>query len=107
MKKEQKQLKQIKLNQYLDWSYGVSIQKMKQDLHMLENIGATHISIALVDDFGGGESISIEPIMERLETDEEFKERVKLNKIRIEEAKKRELDLFNKLKAKYESKSEK
>lgn len=88
----------IRVPHYLDWYYGVEISKIRKDLDDLEKMGVSSI---LIDSYDDG--IEIYAYKERLETDEEYERRITLNKVQEESRLKRERELYEKLKLKYES----
>jgi len=90
----------FKIKYDLDWSYSVSIAKMKEDLYELEKLGATHIDIE-IDYCYDDTFISIESISRRIETDEEFKKRCDENNSRITLNRNRELEQLRILQLKY------
>lgn len=100
-----KEVRKIKIEYPLEWTYGVEIKKIREDLEALEKLGATHVEI------DGGISydvayVEIGAYTERLETDEEFSTRVaRLNKVK-NELMRRELEQLARLKLKYETVAE-
>ena len=85
----------------LDWGYGISIEEIKKDIKLLEDIGATGIDITLEDEWGN-DFLSIVAFTNRLETDKEFSERLNLNNKEKEDQKIHELKMLEILKNKYE-----
>ena len=85
------------------WTYGVEIKKLKEDLETLEGLGVTHVDIEAEDNYGCA-YIYIKAIQERVETKKEFEERVGKLKEYEEAQERRELEVYNKLKAKYDGK---
>ena len=83
-----------------DWVYGVEIKKLRQDLDELEKLGATVIDIE-AEEYYGSVSVTIEAYVDRLETDQECKDRVDEENRRQEDQKRRDLEQLEKLKAKY------
>ena len=83
-----------------DWTYGVTIEKLRRDLDELEKLGVTEIEIKADNSYGCA-SIEIEAFTNRLETDEEFQERVDREDQHKEDIKRRELAELEKLKLKY------
>ena len=71
----EKQIRKFRVNFDFNWTYGVEIKKLKEDLETLEKLGVTEIEIEAEDNWGAP-SVTIEAFTERLETDEEFKERL-------------------------------
>ncbi len=93
--------KTIKLNYYLNWTYGVEIKQIREDLDAVEKLGATHIDI----DYGerwGDPYVDIDAFYKRLETDEEYEMRMRETKAKEDLEKQRELHLLENLKKKYE-----
>jgi len=84
----------------LNWIYSVSIEQIKKDLIALEKMGATHISIEPYETFGEVD-VHIEAEARRLETDEEYNERILEEQKRELIHKQYEIRTFNKIKAKY------
>lgn len=95
-----KEVRKFKVDFNFNWTYGVEIKKLKQDLEELEKLGVTEIEIEAVDDYGSA-SVTIEAFTNRIETDDEFNLRVNENKKRKQDLKKRELEQLEKLKLKY------
>ena len=95
-----KKLRIFDIKYNLNWSYSVSIEKMKKDLITLEKMGATHISIEPYETFGEAE-VHIEAEARRLETDEEYNERTLEEQERELINKQYEIRTFNRIKAKY------
>ena len=95
----EKQIRRFKVNFDFDWTYGVEIKKLKEDLETLEKLGVTEIEIEAEDD-----SVTIKAFAERLETDEEFNERLDKEKKIKEHLVLTELRELERLKAKYDTK---
>lgn len=93
-----KQKNRFKINYYPSWTYGVSINQMKEDLKELEKLGADQIDIELVNEYYGGSSISITASGIRWETDEEMAKRINEEKAREEQQKEYDLKAFEALK---------
>lgn len=100
MSKEKKQVKKVQVDHYLDWTYGVTIEKLRKDLDILEGLNVSEI---LIDKDWDGD-IQTVAYTTRLETDIEYEKRVKEERLRKEALKLRELQYLEKLKKKYESK---
>ena len=96
----EKEVRRFKVDYSLDWVYEVEISKLRADLDAIEALGATHVEIesCIIYDCS---YVTIEPVSEHLETDEEFKARVKREEKRQSEIKRRELEQLDKLKSKY------
>lgn len=61
----------------LDWGYGMEISEMKKEIEELEKLGATHVIFEPGIEWGDCPTLSTFAVCRRLETDEEFAERVK------------------------------
>ena len=96
----EKEVRRFKVDYSLDWEYGVEVSKLRADLDAIEALGATHVEIESNISYDCS-YVTIEPISEHLETDEEFKERVEEVEKRQSEIKRRELEQLEKLKSKY------
>ena len=96
----EKEVRRFKVDYSLDWEYGVEISKLRADLDAIEALGATHVEIEGFISYDCA-YVTIEPISEHLETDEEFKARVEEVEKRQSEIKRRELEQLEKLKSKY------
>jgi len=90
----------FKVDYYLDWEYGVEISKLREDLDAIEKLGATHVEIDSSISYDCAYT-TIEAISERIETDEEQKERLDKEQRRKDDIERRELEQLNKLKEKY------
>ncbi len=93
----EKIFKYFKMRKYINWDdfNEVSIDKVLKDLQELKELGCTHIILESEN------QISINPLIYRKETDEEFQYRLKLETIREEAIKKQELQQLEILKKKY------
>jgi hypothetical protein len=78
------------------WVYGVTLQEIKNDIQEMEKLGVNYIDI--FEDYG---SIVCKAQIERLETDEEFKDRINKESVNRALVKERELKMLQELKAKY------
>ena len=96
----EKEIRVFEVDYSLDWEHRVEISKLRADLDAIEALGATHVEIesSIMYDCA---YVTIEPVSEHLETDEEFKARVKEVEQRQSEIKRRELEQLEKLKSKY------
>lgn len=75
-----KEIIEINIEEYLSWTYGVKISKIREDLDRLEKLGATDINIEY-GEMWDTSYCDITAVEQRLETDEECQERTnKLNK---------------------------
>ena len=96
-----KKIKRIfKVDYPFDWKCGVKISRIKHDIEELEKLGATHIEIDTEDEYGET-YLTIKALSERIETDEEAKQRISEEKKEQEETKRRELEELDRLKSKY------
>lgn len=95
-----KQLRRFNVPFDFNWAYGVEIKKLKDDLDILEKLGATEIEIEVQESYGSA-SVSIEAFTHRIETDEEYNTRINKENERQEDIKRRELAELEKLKSKY------
>ena len=95
-----KQVRRFKVDFDFNWTYGVEIKKLKEDLDTLEKLGVKEIEIEAEDSYGSA-SVTIEAFMNRIETDEECKSRIDKENQRQEDIKRRELAELEKLKSKY------
>lgn len=92
-----RQIKDEVIDCYLDWKYTqVSLSEIREDLERLESLGVTHIEFDTID-----HELSIKPIRQREESDEEFNKRLQFIKEREEAIKKQELQQLEILKKKY------
>jgi len=85
---------------YFNWEYGVSIEKIKEDIAEMEKLGANEILIEPCDDYGDM-SIYTEAVNRREETDEEYEERLKLIAVATKRAEDAEKKKYEELKKKY------
>lgn len=99
----EKQIRRFKVNFDFDWTYGVEIKKLKEDLETLEKLGVTEIEIEAEDNWGSP-SVTIEAFTKRLETDEEFSERIRMKEQTKKSFEQMELEQYERLKAKYDTK---
>jgi hypothetical protein len=96
----EKRVKRFEVPFNFEWTYGVTIEKLREDLDELEKLGVKEIDIQ-VEECWGSNSVTIEAFIEREETDEEFQIRLNIENKRQEEIKRRDLELLEKLKLKY------
>ena len=92
--------KQFKVDYSLEWTYGIEITKLREDLDALEKLGATHVDIDSYESYGCS-YVEIEAKCERFETDQEFENRTNEIKRQEQITKDRELAELEKLKLKY------
>ena len=96
----EKQIRRFEVPFNFNWTYGVSIEKMREDLDALEKLGAKEILIEAGQDYDYP-FVTLEAYVERLETDEELEERLREDGLRRDLIKQRELEHFEKIKLKY------
>jgi hypothetical protein len=96
----EKQVRRFKVDFDFNWTYGVEIKKLREDLDTLEKLGVTEIEIEAEENYGGA-SVTVEAFINRIETDEECKARIDKENQRQEDIKRRELAELEKLKSKY------
>jgi hypothetical protein len=96
----EKEVRNFKIDYSLNWTYGVEIKKLREDLEALEKLGATHVEIEPGISYDCP-YVEINAMCERIETDEEFKARIDEVNRRQEENKRRELEQLERLKLKY------
>ena len=82
---------------------GVPLSQIKDDIEKLEKQGITHINIELANYYDNSQYISIETVIQRLETDEELEERVNIEKAKWKKIEDREFFEFLRLKNKFEN----
>lgn len=96
----EKQIIDVVINPNLEWGYGIELQKLKKDIELLEQLGVTHVEIS-ADDYYGCATLEIKAICRRLETDEEYDQRIIKERDELLKRERYELELFEKLKKKY------
>jgi len=96
----EKKLRIFDIKYDLNWIDRVPIKEIKEDLIILEKLGATHISIDPYETFGEVD-VHIEAEAVRLETDKEYNKRILEEQERELIHKQYEIRTFNKIKAKY------
>jgi len=84
----------------LEWKYRVEISQIKKDIEELEKLGATHVELDIEYEYGDS-YIGIKALSNRLETDDEYEQRIDKQNKRQEEMKRRELEQLYELKSKY------
>lgn len=91
----------IEVNYDLEWLYGAELSQIKKDVEELEKLGVTHVNIDYVTSYDVTYIIT-NPIIRRLETDEEFNKRKEEQELMKLVQKQKELKILAELKAKYE-----
>ena len=97
---EKKLTRDFNVNYNLDWTYGVEIKKIREDLDAIEKLGATHVNIESSVEYDGSVT-TIEVISRRIESDEEHKARIEKENQRFEDNKRRDLEQLARLKKMY------
>jgi len=92
--------RRFKIDYPLDWTYGIDIKKLREDLDAIEKLGATHVEIEPYESYGSA-GVEIQAVADRLETDEEYKARIDAKVKRDEDTKRYELAQLEALKLKY------
>lgn len=95
-----KQVRNFKVDFNFDWTYGVEISKLREDLDALEKLGVTHVDIEPELSYDCA-YVEIEAHCNRIETDEEYKQRIDEQKRRDDEVMRRDLEQLQKLQEKY------
>lgn len=85
----------------LDWEYLVTIEEIKKDIVELEKLGANIVQID-TEEIGGELFVKIKAFSERLETDEEYNDRISKENEKLKELERNELAALNRPKSKYE-----
>jgi len=101
MQSNRKNLLRKPIEYQLDWIPGVRISSIREDLDAIEKLGATHINIKYGPSHGDDAYCDIDAVCERLETDEEYAERLAKLKFREDMRKESELSQLKKLRLKY------
>ena len=101
MESNEKKLISAPIYHSLHWTHGVSIIKVREDLDIIEKLGATHINIDYGAHHGDDSYCDIDAVCERLETDEECSERLAEIQRREDMRKESELSQLKKLRLKY------
>lgn len=81
---------------YFDWDYMTPIERIKKDIVELEKLGVTWIYIG-----ADGDDVNINAYIERMETDEEYEERIIQESEMYERQKRNDLAQLERLKKKY------
>lgn len=97
-----KEIRKFAVDYELKWLWGVSISQIRKDLDELEKLGVTEIQIEPYESWGSVFA-NVDAYIERLETDEEYKERIESEIKRKEEERQREMQQYEALKKKFEN----
>ena len=98
--KKNKIQKRVEVSFNFDWTYGVDIKQIREDLDALEKLGVTRIEIEPDSNYGSC-CVSIQAFTDRTETDEEYNKRISEETQRKKNIKDSELEELARLKAKY------
>lgn len=90
----------FELNYLLDWEFEVSMDVLEKDIKALKELGATSVSIESFQ-YYDSTSVQIKAICRRMETDEEYAERIRVISARDEQRRQRDLEQLEELKKKY------
>jgi hypothetical protein len=100
--KMEKWIKTTQVDFDFDWTDGVKIEKLKEDIAKLEELGVTDVDISLDESW----DIGIRAHIEQIETDAEYKARIERKKEeekqQYDDVRRRELAELKRLKEKYE-----
>lgn len=100
-----KKMVQVTVSYTLDWEYDTEISAIREDLDAIEKLGATHVSIEKYTEYDCT-YLDIKAQMHRLETDEEYAIRTTKEEMYKRETKRKELEMLERLTAKYKSNTE-
>jgi len=102
----EKQIVETKVDCYINWLGKLTIGKFQADLNALKELGCTHIDFKVDRNWTDDElELNVIPIKQRLETDEEYEERLDRENDYISRMEKLERAQLAFLKAKYEPKN--
>lgn len=94
--------KNFEINYPLEWGRDdVTIEQLSKDLYELKKRGATFVSMEIEYGYDDCHTIDVKAYVNRLETDDEFNERVAHEKANQELLKRREMAELERLKKKY------
>ena len=85
---------------HFNWEYGVSINKIREDLKAVKKLGATHIGMSGEISYNVP-YLEIQAYVDRIETDEEYQIRIKKLENAKNNIKQKELLELKRLKEKY------
>lgn len=95
-----KQVRNFEVNYSIDWTYGVSLTQIREDIDALEKLGATSVDIEIYSEYGS-DYVGIMAFALREETDEECLAREQMLTAHAEKMKEWELTQLEALKLKY------
>lgn len=94
-------IKTVDTGYYFDWEYAIPISKIREDIDEMEKRGVTHVNIELSQYYTDCYSISMRAEIHRLETDEEYEERIMCEAYKLKTNEARELAEYERLKKKF------
>lgn len=91
----------VRVDSDLEWDGKTSLEKIKQDIEELIKLNVTHIDFSVSKDRWDDDLyMHFDPVINRLETDEEYKKRIEEEKRIDENCRLADLAKFEKLKKK-------
>jgi hypothetical protein len=96
----EKLTKEFKIDYALEWTYGITIERIKEDISILESMGATDITIDPYTSYDCP-GVDIYATATREETDDEYNARVEDHKRRKAIKEEEEKATLKRLKEKY------
>lgn len=93
------EIRDFEIEYDFNWSYGISIDDLQKDLDELRKLGVTHIDIEPQSSYDVP-YISYQAISRRMETPEEYEERIAKDKAWQEELRRRDVEQYERLKEK-------
>lgn len=97
----EKIVRNFEIEKDLDWTYGIEISKLREELDRLEKAGATYIEIEPYNSYDCA-YVDIIAYANRMETDEECRQRLDKEQKRKDDIARRELEQLRKLQEKYQ-----
>lgn len=97
---EEKEIRMFEVPFNFNWTYGIELKKLKEDLDVLEKLGVTEIDIE-AEEYYRSASVIIKAFTNRLETDEEFNSRINKENARLKIIEQQELAQLERLNKKY------
>jgi hypothetical protein len=96
----EKEVRQFEIDYQLDWTGCFEISQLRNDLDIIEKLGATHVNISARGD-GDYSYMEVLAINEREETNEEFALRLEIKQKKEAEIQRRELAELQRIRLKY------
>lgn len=97
----EKQVIRKNANYYFSWEQPTEISQLEKDLQALKDKGATHVEINVIGGYDGDYSLDFTGYTERIETDSEQAERLRIEQERAEQQRGRDLKQYEIIKSKY------